>query len=276
MEEPRPDFYSVIPDLVYKEAGGKKLLIDIYHPVKVPGPHKMVLFIHGGGWHSGDKKICPVQVLLAGGLAAACFNYRLSSEAPFPAQIHDAKAAVRWLRVNAFRYNIAPKRIGVWGMSAGAHLAALLGTTGGVAAMEGARQRGRDRTSSRVQAVAAWFPPTDFLAMKYEGYAEYAEAVRLLLRLPRLEDLPKHAGQAKAASPMTYASRDDAPFMIMHGTLDRVVPVEQSRLLHQALIKAGADSTLKILPGASHGPGFNMPQVLQIREFFHRHLAGTE
>jgi len=268
---PGAELFHLIPDLVYRRVGQRELLLDLYLPRQEPGPYRVVLFVHGGGWHSGNKQICPVHGLLARGLAAACFNYTLSTVAHFPAQLHDVKAAARWIRDEGARHRLNPARVGVWGMSAGAHLAAMLGTTGGVARLEGSSNAAVD--GSRVQAVVAWYPPTDFLAMKeWERWPQYAEAVRLLLSLPNIASLDSAPRRATAASPLTYITADDPPFLIMHGAQDRVVPVEQSRLLHRALKKKGVDSTLEVLPEANHGGGFTLEHAAKVAEFFHKHL----
>ena len=172
----------------------------------------------------------------------ASIDYRLTSTAPFPAQIEDCKAAVSWLRANASTYHLDPDHIGVWGMSAGGHLAALLGTSGGVPELEG----GGDNMqySSRVQAVCDVAGPADLPAMPNLG-AKRIAAIEGLLGGP----LEKDKVKAIAASPIHYVSKDDPPFLIVHGEGDRVVPVEQSQRFYEALQKAGVNATLKILPG---------------------------
>ena len=124
-------------DLVYERVNGAVLTLDLYCPEKVSGPLPVIGWIHGGGWSRSRKERCPAVRMVDDGYAVASIEYRLTEVAPFPAQIEDCKAAVRWLRANAAKYNLDPDRIGVWGFPAGGHLAALLGTSGGVRELEG-------------------------------------------------------------------------------------------------------------------------------------------
>ena len=147
-------------DLVYARAGAKDLLLDLYLPEGAPRPLPLVVWIHGGGWRNGAKEQTPARRLVERGYAVASINYRLSGEAIFPAQIHDCKAAVRWLRANAAKYGLDAGRVAAWGSSAGGHLVALLGTSGGIMELEGGL--GNADQSSRVQAVVDFFGPHGF------------------------------------------------------------------------------------------------------------------
>src|SRR5205085_12369694 len=140
------------------------MLLDLYVPEKVQKPLPLLIWIHGGAWMSGSKDSpSPALQFTAKGYAVAQVGYRLSQDAKFPAQIHDCKAAVRWLRANAQKYNLDPNKFAAWGASAGGHLVALLGTTGAAAELEGHVSDLKE--SSRVQAVVDWCGPTDFLEM---------------------------------------------------------------------------------------------------------------
>lgn len=264
-----PPGVRAIRDLEYARVGSRALQLDLYLPEKAEGPLPLVIWIHGGAWRAGSRSNCPAVPLVPRGYAVASISYRFSQEAVFPAQIHDCKAAVRWLRAHARDYSVDPNRFGVWGASAGGHLAALLGTSGGVQELEG--DIGTPGVSSRVQAVCDWFGPTDFLRIgehpsRIDHYAADSPESQLLGG-PVLENREK----AARASPITYVSRDDPPFLIMHGDQDPLVPYQQSELLHEALKKAGVDSTLQIVKGAGHG--FRMPEVLPaVQAFFDRHL----
>ena len=154
-------------DLVYKTVNGAVLTLDLYCPEKFSGAVPVIIYIHGGGWRSGRKERCPAVALVQDGYAVASIDYRLTSTAPFPAQIEDCKAAVRWLRANAAKYNLDADRIGVWGMSAGGHLAALLGTSGGVPELEGSGDN--MQYSSQVQAVCDVAGPADLPALTNVG-----------------------------------------------------------------------------------------------------------
>jgi acetyl esterase/lipase len=255
---------TIHPDLVYKTVNGAALTLDLYCPEKVSGPAPVIVWIHGGAWRRGGKRKCPAVALVPDGYAVASIDYRLSSTAPFPAQIEDCKAAVRWLRANAAKYNLDADRIGVWGMSAGGHLAALLGTSGGVPELEGSGDN--MQYSSRVQAVCAVAGPTNLPALTNVG-PKRMSAIEGLLGGP----LEKDKAKAIAASPIHYVSKDDPPFLIVHGEGDRVIPVEQSQRLYEALQKAGVNATLKILPQVGH-QGVLMDAVKDAEVFFNATL----
>jgi acetyl esterase/lipase len=211
----------------------------------------------------------------------ASINYRLSDEAKFPAQIEDCKAAIRFLRANARKHNIDPQKIGVAGSSAGGHLVALLGTSGGVKDLEG--NEGNLTQSSRVQAVVDFCGPIDFFK-QVEYYALKAGAaatqsgqgpkhaadgpvIRLLGGLPsEKKDL------ATKANPITHITRDDPPFLIIHGQNDKLVPPWQSQLLYDALRAAGIEARLILVPDAGHGMPGGKASLETAGRFFDRHL----
>ena len=252
-------------DLVYSRAGTRELALDLYLPANSSGPLPVVAHIHGGGWQSGSKANVPMLFLLSRGYAVVSIDYRLTGEAVFPAQIHDCKAAIRWLRANAVKYNLDPERIGVFGSSAGGHLAALLGTSGGVAALEGSG--GNPGFSSRVKAVVEHFGPTD-LTMGDPGHLTAGSPEGKLIGGAILENKDKVA----LANPIAFIKPDSPPFRIAHGDRDAVVPLRESQALHDALRSAGVESTFEIRPGEGHA--FPIPPPLQqsIAEFFDRHL----
>ncbi len=232
---------AVQQDLVYKRINGAVLALDLYRPQNLSGLLPVIVCIHGGHFGAGRKERCPAVALVQDGYAVASIDYRLTSTAPFPAQIEDCKAAVRWLRANAATYHLDPDRIGVWGYSAGGHLAALLGTTSGVPELEGSSDN--MQYSSQVQAVCDVAGPTDLLPLANLG-PKRMSAIEALLGGP----LEKDEAKAVAASPIHYISKDDPPFLIVHGEADRVIPLEQSQRFYEALQKAGVNATLKILP----------------------------
>ena len=233
----------------------------------------MVLYIHGGAFHTGDKAgghLAPIRdAALRRGYAVASVNYRLTHEATFPAQINDVKAAIRWLKKNASRHDLDPTRIAVWGSSAGGNLAALAGTSGDVAALAGRRQ-GDGGWSDRVQAVVDWYGPITFLRtnadVRAAGFGpRHSRRPESYLSRYLGAALPAVRGRARAADPTTYISPDDPPFFIEHGTADGMVPVRQSVRFAAALERTlGRDKvTLKILPGARHvGAEFFTPDNL--------------
>jgi acetyl esterase/lipase len=269
---PRITNAAVERDLVYKRVNGMDLALDLYRPEQASSPLPVIIFIHGGDWNKGSKQQCQACRMVDDGYAVASINYRLTPVAPFPAQIEDAKAAVRWLRANASKYNLDPDRIGVWGFSAGGHLAALLGTSGGVPELEGSGDN--LNVSSRVQAVLAVSAPVDFLRLYHDALTAPTEkapkvltAIKMLMGGP-IED---HKATALQASPLHYVSKDDPPFLILQGEEDPTVPVIQAHLLAEALKRAGVDTTLEIASGKGHGVGGPAFDPL-IKSFFDKHL----
>lgn len=217
------------------------------------GALPVVLWIHGGGWWGGDKRaVAPVKCLLRAGFAVATINYRLSDEAKFPAQIYDCKAAVRWLRANANTYHLKTDRIGAWGASAGGHLVALLGASNGVPDLEG--KGGNPNQSSSVQAVCDWYGPSNLVTLEEQlrqinGQPLVSKMLSELLGGPVHSNLEK----AKAASPLTYVSKNSAAFLIVHGDDDHMVPIAQSEELLQALKGKGKSACLFVVKGGRHG-----------------------
>ncbi|HEX5734897.1 MAG TPA: alpha/beta hydrolase [Blastocatellia bacterium] len=268
---------QTIRNIEYARAGGHTLLLDLYLPAESTTALPLIVWVHGGGWASGDKgNGGHAARLTERGYAVASINYRLSWEDRFPAQIEDCKAAIRWLRANASRYNLDPDRIGVWGSSAGGHLAALLGTSGGVEELEG--DLGNQDQSSRVQAVIDWYGPADLLRMQSEslpcGVIDHDSPLSpeaLLLGCP----IQLCKDRARRASPVTYATSDDPPFLIMHGTEDCLVPPLQSRDMQEALAAVGVEATLKFIQGAGHGGDeFETAENRKlVDDFLDRHLA---
>jgi acetyl esterase/lipase len=267
----RPEGVKVLRDLQYVAGGHEQNRLDLYLPAKAKGRLPLVVWIHGGAWRSGSKEGCPAVPFSAKGYAVASINYRLSQDAVFPAQIEDCKAAIRWLRANAAKYHLDPGRIGVWGASAGGHLVALLGTTAGVKDLEG--RDGNLDQSSRVQCVVDWFGPTELTTMAEQG-DKPGSSVALLIG----GSAPENREKARQASPLTYVSKDAAPFLIMHGDKDDIVPLRQSELFAKALKRAGVEATLQVVKGNGHGgPGFHSLESRKlIEDFFAKHLGGAK
>ncbi len=262
-----PKNVTAIKDITYGRSGGRSLKLDLYKPLR-PASRKLpvVVWIHGGGWRGKDKAegiyfLTPLAE--TNRYICVSINYRLSGEAIWPAQIHDCKAAIRWLRANATTYGIEPERIGVWGASAGAHLAAFLGTSGGIDKFEG--RTNKLTHSSRVTAVASYFAPADLTLDPSKGTAR-----PLLLGGPVLEKIDL----ARSASATTHITADDPPFLHAHGTADSVVPLEQSQRFHAALRKQGLESTLITVPGGTHGlRGHHASLAARVLRFFDKHLG---
>ncbi len=243
-------------DLVYVEGGHERHKLDIYLPGKSDGPLPLLIWVHGGGWQNGSKDGCPPLRggYIERGYAVASINYRLSGHAMFPAQIEDCKAAIRWLRAHAKEYNLDSKRFGVWGSSAGGHLVALIGTSGDVKEFDVGANLDQ---SSRVQAVCDYYGPTDFTVFVstpgYESHAAEASPEAKLIGGAVMENKDK----AARVNSITYVSKDDPPFLIVHGDKDPTVPINQSQLLFEALKKAEVSAHFHTIHGAGHGgPGF--------------------
>jgi acetyl esterase/lipase len=256
----------------YVPNGTERQTLDLYLPAAGTN-WPLIVWIHGGGWMEGDKEKPPGLRFLRHGFALASINYRLSQDAIFPAQLIDCKAAIRWLRAHASENGVDPNHIGVWGASAGGHLVALLGTTGEVKEFDTGENSG---VSSRVQAVCDCFGPTDFTQitntpeeLKHDT-ADWPEA--RLIGGPVSRNLDK----AERANPIHYITKDDPPFLIMHGDKDPVVPLAQSQLLADALRKAGVPVTFRVVPGGEHGgPEFRKPEELdRLFSFFLKNLKG--
>jgi acetyl esterase/lipase len=268
MREHRPFEVFTVKDLVYASPGGKPLLADLYIPKHTEKPPHVILWLHGGGWRFGDRRMGPdlSRYFAEWGFAMASIDYRLSTEAIFPAQIEDVKTAIRWLRCVAGHYGFDASRIGLWGSSSGGHLAALAATSGAGTFEEGTIEHAS--YSSEVQAVVDGYGPTDFLQMDEHrdpsvspsddpestqlppgSSASPTSFESLFLGAP-IHSCPE---RVREANPVTYVRTGLAPFFILHGTSDTAVPVHQSELLYDALSAHGNDVTLCLIEGLGHG-----------------------
>ena len=226
----------------------------------------LVIWIHGGGFLVGSKDDTVPLELLPQGYAVASIGYRVSSDAKFPAQVEDCKASIRWLRANAARFALDPERFAVFGESAGGYLAAMLGTTGDAKEFDVGENLDR---SSRVQAVIDFFGPTDFLQNTL-AVASVKTPEALLIGGAILENKDK----AAKANPIAYVTRDDPPFLVVHGDADNLVPYNQSELLEVALKKANVPVTFHTVRGGGHG-GFTDGRIgPMVTKFIADHLLG--
>ncbi len=262
--------------VTYGKGGTEDLKLDLARPEHADGVLPGIVFIHGGGWKGGSRGSYRnlIQEAAKRGYVAVTVEYRLTNpdehgkaKSPFPAQLEDVKCAVRWLRANAEKYHVDPKRIGATGESAGGHLSLLLGVTGATKQFEGSG--GNPEVSSEVQTVVNYFGPTD-LARMY-GYNKRVDELLDTLCDGKPQE---RAEQYKAASPVTYVSKDVCPILTIHGTVDKLVPVDQAVEFDAAMKKAGATSALIILDGQGHG--FRGDANKKAREamfdFFDQHL----
>jgi acetyl esterase/lipase len=237
--------------VVYATADGKPLGLDIYLPEGVRDP-PLLVWVHGGAWSAGSKEQYPA-VFVAKGFALASLDFRQSTAARFPANVHDIKAAVRFLRAHASEYGYRANRIAIGGASSGAHLAALVGVTNGDAQLEGTE--GNDlKQSSAVQAIVSYFGASNLNTILAQS-----TPVGLNVREPALRQLlgglpPGEVAElATLASPVTHVSKASPPLLLFHGDQDPQMPINQSHELQGAYQKLGLDVDFDVLHGAAHG-----------------------
>jgi acetyl esterase/lipase len=248
-----------LEDIPYRTIDGQTLFLDLVRPDPLPpAPLPVVIYLFGSGWAENlrrDEEQNPARFLAShAGVCVASIDYRLSSQAIFPAQVADARAAVRWLRAHAETYHLDPERVGVWGYSAGGHLASMLGVTADVSDFN--EDDEFLDISCRVQAVFTVSNPVDFLQLgTWHNDPDSAEA--RLIGGPVQENVER----VRRANPMTYLNAQTSlpPFHLTHGDQDDVVLIEQSRMLYQALLAVGCEATFLALPGAGHQLGFSTP-----------------
>jgi len=276
MRAPRiPESIDAQLDLPYANSDNPRQKLDLLLPKhrKSDKPLPIVAFIHGGAFKFGDKRGglgVVIPLVMSGDYAGVSIGYRLSGEAIWPAQIYDCKAAIRWLKGNAKKYNLNADHIGVIGSSAGGHLVAMLGTSGAVAPLEGKLGEFLSE-NSRVACVVDEYGPTELLTMGGGHDAEHSPEADLIGG-----PVQENKEAAKNASPITYVAADNPPFLIIHGDQDPTVPFSQSEKLLAALKKAGVDATLIPVVGAGHG-NFRTPEVpRRVRLFFDKYLRGVD
>jgi acetyl esterase/lipase len=264
-----PPDVEIQNDLVYATIGTRQMHLDLYLPKKPSAtPMPAVVYIHGGGWVNGSKIAFRRQAayMATKGYAGACIEYRLSGEAKYPAAIYDSKAAVRWVRANAKKYNIDPERIAAAGGSAGGHLVALLGTTADNPAYDS--NEGVTGVSSKVAAVGAFNPAVDLVDFGQRMDADATNSVTAFLNA----SYKAKADLWKAASPTYQVTAKSAPFLFLHGDADPTVPYKQSTEMMQKLKAAGVRAEIFTAPGAKHGffnsPPWYEPALRKMEEFF--------
>lgn len=249
-----------IKDIEYAEAGNHKLLLDLYMPASKTDPY-LIVWVHGGAWHSGSKESPPLG-LVGAGYALASVDYRLSVEAKFPAQIHDIKAAIRYLRANATKYGYRADKIIVAGSSAGGHLAALVGLTNNDQELEGNLGQFTN-TSSSIQAIVDYYGPTNFTTILKQstahGVSVRGPAMALLLG-KTVENIPD---MAQKASPVFQVDATDPPLIMLHGDQDIQVPINQSHELEGVYKSKNLKVKLIVVHGAGHGDGSYYEPKLQ-------------
>jgi len=241
------DAADLMPDVEYGKVGDRVLHMDIATPkIQTSAPMPVVLWIHGGGWEGGSYKDSPAIILPLYGFFTASIEYRLSGEAPWPAQLEDCKLAIRWLRANQKKYHINPERFGVWGHSAGGHLAVCLGVAGDAPPSD--KDAPYAELTSRVEAVVDWAGPTDFT-----DPASMNDLLRGLAAKLCGGPITEKEAIWKDASPVLHVPVDVPPVLIFHGELDTVVPIHNSERLKSALKQVHGHFELVRVANGDHG-----------------------
>lgn len=261
-----PDL-QVTKDIEYARVGDHSLRLDLHLP-KGAQQHALVVWVHGGAWRSGSKSSMPLNALVRKGYPVASVDYRLSPVARFPAQVHDIKAAIRFLRANSTELKVKAQKIVIAGASAGGHLAALVGTTNGDPELEGEVGPDLD-ASSDVQAIIDMYGPTNFMTI-----LEQSTPHGLGVRIPALQLLlggqPEDKNDlARLASPVFHVDKDDPPLLLVHGDQDPQVPINQAHELHGKYQNLQLPVEFVVIHGAAHGgPEFSDQQRIDLMERF--------
>jgi acetyl esterase/lipase len=254
---------AVQADIQYAtSAAGEPLRLDLYLPDSGAGA-PLVVWVHGGAWENGNKSAMPLEPVIERGFAVASLDFSPASKAPFPGQIHEIKAAIRFLRAQAKHYGYDASRIAIAGASSGAHLAAVVGTSNGRTELEGTLGDHRSE-SSAVHAIVSYFAATNLTTILAQS-----TPFGLGVREPALKRLlgaaPKDAEPlARLASPVFQVDRNDPPLLLFHGDQDPQMPINQSHELEGAYEQQGLDAELVVVHGAAHGgDAFYSPDNVQ-------------
>jgi acetyl esterase/lipase len=265
-----PATVTVERGIEYGKGGESSLKLDLYSPVDRTKLAPAVIFIHGGAWKGGYRQMYHYYCVnfAEHGYVAATISYRLTSEAPFPAAVEDAKCAVRWIRANAKKYGIDPNKIGVAGGSAGGHLAMMIGYSSDVPELEG--KGGHAEVSSRVQSVVDLYGPADLT----DDFAKTRGEVIRFLGGKKFDEAPD---TYRLASPITHITKDDPPTLILHGSIDSTVPIHQAEILAERLKKTGVEYEFDDVKGWPHAMDLafdvNRHCMAKMFEFFDKHLG---
>lgn len=259
---------TVHRDLEFAKVGERSLTLDLYLPSQPTEKYPLIVWVHGGAWRSGSKRDMPLEALLVRGYAIASVDYRLTPVARFPAQVHDIKAAIRFLRANGSDYKLDTDRIAIAGASAGGHLAALVGVTNGVEPLEGTVGEHLDQ-SSAVMAIIDLYGPANLLTILPQstphGLGVRIPALQLLLGA-QPEDAPE---LARLASPVFHVDHDDPPLLLIHGVQDPQVPISQSLEFHGRYQQVGRPTHLHLVYDGLHGgPQFTDDHKLDLMDKF--------
>ena len=261
-----------LTDLVYASVNGKSLSLDLHLPARVAHP-PLLIFVHGGAWTTGSRTQYPT-FLLERGFTVASLDFRSSNEAPFPADVFDIKAGIRYLRAKAELYGYRKDRIAIVGASSGGHLAALVGVTGGLPALEGT-EGDFPQESSSIQAIVSYFGASDLTTILAQS-----TPAGLAVREPALKRLlgasPEQVPQlARLASPIFQVTPQAPPILLLHGDQDTQMPLNQAYEMQWAYEQAGLHAQMLILHGVDHdaGPFFRDAPVERVAKFLKDHIG---
>jgi len=264
-ENSRP--LTVVRDVEYARIGEHSLKLDLHLPIEKSRP-PLIVWVHGGAWRSGSKSNMPLTRLVEEGYAVASVDYRLSVQAKFPAQIHDIKAAIRFLRGHSDEWRLTAKKIVIAGDSAGAHLAALVGVSNESKELEG--EIGNDRSqSSDVQGIISFYGAANLTTILSQSTPH-----GLKVRIPALELLlggpsTNVVELARLASPVFHVDRADPPLLLFHGDQDPQMPINQSHELHGAYRTVKAPVEFDVVHGAGHGGAqfYDVERLAAVKRF---------
>jgi acetyl esterase/lipase len=243
--------HEKIADLVYGKVADRELLLDIYLPEGVNNP-PLLIWVHGGAWRGGTKDSVPILDFVEDGYAIASLDFRLSGEGMFPAQVHDIKAAIRFLRAKAGSHGYDAEKVALLGASSGGHLVSLVGVTNGDRELEG------DigdfvAENSDVQAVVSYYGASNLTTILSQSTPH-----GLSVRKPALDlfiggQPEDNTARARQASPVFHVDRSDPPLLLLHGDQDPQMPINQSHELHHAYNQHGLEVAFEVVHGAAHG-----------------------
>ena len=272
LDTSEPLNHTKTSDILYAVVDGHELKLDLYMPKDAATP-PLLVWVHGGRWQRRSKEDVYTTALVGDGFAMASIDFRLSEDAPFPAQIHDIKAAIRFLRANAATYGYDATRIGIHGRSSGGHLTALVGVTNRHEELEGEVGDHLDQ-SSDVQVVVSYFGASNLTSILEQstpyGVSMRAPALQLLLGGP----LEEKVELARLASPVSHVDATDPPLLLLHGDQDPQMPISQSHELHSAYKEHSLPVHFEVIHGAEHGGAqfFDQKRNALVVAFLNEHL----
>ncbi len=261
-----------LEDIEYAQVDGHQLLLDLYVPAEGK-PAPLIVYVHGGAWRAGSKNSMPLGRLVDEGFAVASIDYRLSPVARFPAQVHDIKAAIRFLRATQKKYGYDAEKVTIAGSSAGAHLALLVGVTNGHSELEGSVGKHLDE-SSAVEAIVSYYGAANFLTILPQSTPH-----GLGVRIPALQLLlgtqpEKKPDFAKLASPLFHVDKSDPALLLLHGDQDAQMPINQSHEMHAKYKEQGLPVDFEVVHGAGHGGKlfYDEHRTHSVNAFLEQHL----